>query len=112
MIGGPIPGGLGLLIAPQMALKLLFSNGNYGEVMPRLMGMQMLALGVIVSPLVRSKVEVMYTTALAVRSGMRPIMFGLYRYSGDPLFIALMVIVGIGVVFTGVSYWQDRRDKA
>jgi hypothetical protein len=73
--------------------------------------MLMIALGVIVSQAVRLRLEVLYVTALAVRLGMLPIMLGLYLYSGDPLFITLLVIVGFGVLLTGVSYWLDRRDR-
>ena len=35
-------------------------------------------------------------------------MLGLYLYSGDPLFITLLVDDGFGVVQTGAGYWQDR----
>jgi uncharacterized protein YjeT (DUF2065 family) len=111
VIGYLIPGGLGLLIAPQMALKLLFSNGNYVDVMPRMAGMLMVALGVILVQVVRHRQEVLYPTALVIRSAMLPVLLSFYIESHDPLFIALMVIVGIGVVFTGISYWLDRRDK-
>ncbi len=112
LIGYLIPGGLGLLTFPKLTLKLLFSNTDYGDVLPRFVGMLMLALGIIVMQAVRHRLEVLYTTALIVRSGMLPIMLGLYLYSGDPLFITLLVVVGVGVVLTGVSYWLDRRSKA
>ena len=73
LIGYLIPSGLLLLVAPQVALKLLFSNGSYGDVMPRLLGMVMLALGVFVLQAIRYRLEVLYTTALAVRAVMLPI---------------------------------------
>jgi uncharacterized protein YjeT (DUF2065 family) len=112
LIGYLIPGGIALLTFPQLTLKLFFSNTDYGDVLPRFVGMLMLALGIIVLQATRYRLEVLYTTALVVRSGMLPIMLGLYLYSGDPLFITLSVVVGIGVVLTGVSYWLDRRSKA
>jgi uncharacterized protein YjeT (DUF2065 family) len=112
LIGYLIPGGLGLLVAPQMALKLLLSNGDYGNVMPRFAGMLMLALGIIVTQAVRHRLDVLYPTALAVRSGMLPVLYSFYILSGDPLFLTLLAIVGIGVVFTGVSLALDRREKA
>jgi hypothetical protein len=111
LIGYLIPGGLALLLALQLALKLMFSTGEYGDVLPRFVGLLMVALGIIVSQAVRHRLEVLYPTALIVRSGMLPVMLGLYLYSGDPLFITLLVIVGFGVVLTGGSYWLDRRDK-
>ena len=105
--------GLALLAAPDVALKLLFTSGNYGDVMPRLAGMILLALGIFVLQAVRHRLEVLYTTALAVRGiVMLPVLLGLYLYSRDPLFISLLVVVGLGVVLTGVSYWLDRRENA
>jgi uncharacterized protein YjeT (DUF2065 family) len=41
-------GGLGLLVVPELALRLLMSNGSYGDVMPRLVGVFMLALGGVI----------------------------------------------------------------
>jgi uncharacterized protein YjeT (DUF2065 family) len=107
LIGYLIPAGIALLIVPQLALKLLFSNGSYGDVMPRLVGMVLLALGILVLQLVRHRLEVLYTTVLAVRGGMLVILLGLYLYSRDPLFLSLLVVVGFGFLLTGVSYWLD-----
>jgi uncharacterized protein YjeT (DUF2065 family) len=111
LVGYLVPGGLGLIIAPRITLRLLLSNGDYGNVMPRFAGMLMLALGVIVAQAVRHRLEVIYTTALTVRSGMLPVLYSFYILSGDPLFLALLVIVGIGVVFTAVSFALDRRER-
>jgi uncharacterized protein YjeT (DUF2065 family) len=112
LIGYLIPGGTALLTFPQLTLKLFFSNTDYGDVLPRLVGMLMLALGIIILQVVRHRLEALYTTALIVRSGMLPILLGLYLYSGDPLFITLLVVVGVGVVLTGTSYWLDKRSRA
>ncbi len=35
LVGYLIPAGIGLIAAPQFVLKLLLSNGDYGDVMPR-----------------------------------------------------------------------------
>jgi hypothetical protein len=43
-------GGIALLLAPQQALKLLLSNGSYGEVFPRVAGMLLTGLGLTVLP--------------------------------------------------------------
>jgi hypothetical protein len=37
-------GGAGFAFAPALTLRLFFSNGEYGDVMPRVVGMFMLAL--------------------------------------------------------------------
>src|SRR5207247_735630 len=44
LIGYLVPSGLAFLLAPQLTLKLLFSNGSYGDVMPRLVGVFILTL--------------------------------------------------------------------
>ncbi|MCX6542993.1 MAG: hypothetical protein NTV05_01115 [Acidobacteria bacterium] len=111
VIGYLIPGGLGLLVAPQLALKLLLSGGTYGDVMPQMVGMMMVALGLFVFQIVRKKAEGLYLTALAVRSAMLPVLLSLYVASRDPLFITLLLIVGFGVVYTGMSYRLDLRDR-
>ena len=112
LIGYLVFSGLALLLAPQLTLKLLFSNGSYGDVMPRLVGMFVLTLGVLAAQIVRQRIEMLYTTLLAVRGGILVVLLGLYLYSGDPLFITLMVVVGLGVLLTGTSYWLDRQSQA
>ncbi len=109
LVGYLIPGGVALIIVPQWALKLLLSNGNYGDVLPRLVGVLLLALGIIVLQIVRLHVDVLYSTTLVVRSVILVCLFGLYLYGQDPLFLTLLGIVGFGFVLTGISYWLDRR---
>lgn len=111
VIGYLMPGGLALLVAPRLALTLLLSNGTYGDVMPRMVGLMMLALGGFVVEIVRKSVEPLYLTALAVRSGMLPVLLFLYLASGDPLFLTLFGIVGLGVAYTSVSYRLDLRSR-
>jgi uncharacterized protein YjeT (DUF2065 family) len=107
-----IAAGIALVFVPQFALRLLFSNGNYGDVMPRLLGVVLFALGIFVLQLVRHRVEVLYPTTLAVRAVILAVLLGLYLGSGDPLFISLLIIVGFGFALTGVSYWLDRQRRA
>ena len=101
--------GVALVAAPGLALTLLFSNGHYGDVMPRLLGVVLFALGVVVVQIIRHQVEALYTTTLVVRSTIVLVLVGLFIYSRDPLFIALIVIVGFGMILTGSSYLRDRR---
>ena len=109
LVGYLIPGGVALIIAPQWALNLLLSNGNYGDVLPRLLGVLLLALGIVILQIVRLHVDALYSTTLVVRSVILVCLLGLYLYSRDPLFLTLLGIVGFGFVLTGISYWLDRR---
>ena len=109
LVGYLIPAGVALIIAPEWALKLLLSNGNYGDVLPRLVGVILLALGMVILQIVRLHVDVLYSATLIVRSVILVCLFGLYLYSLDPLFLTLLGIVGFGFVLTSISYWSDRR---
>ena len=101
-------GGLGLFVAPELALKLLFANGDYGTVMPRLAGMLMLGLGVFVTQMIRHDLTVLYPTTLVVRAFFIVSLLALYFATADPLFIALTIIVGIGFVLTGYTYLSEK----
>ena len=109
LVGYLIPAGVALIIAPQWALKLLLSNGNYGDVLPRLLGVILLALGLVILQIVRLHVDVLYSATLMVRSVILVCLFGLHLYSRDPLFLTLLGIVGFGFALTAISYWLDRR---
>jgi uncharacterized protein YjeT (DUF2065 family) len=101
--------GVALLIAPQTALDLMLATGSYGDVMPRLLGVMLLALGLVILQIVRHQVDALYSTTLVVRSIILVCLAGLYVLSRDPLFLMLIGVVGLGFVLTGVSYWLDRR---
>ena len=111
LIGYLIPAGLALFVAPTFTLKLLLSNGSYGEVMPRLLGLVLLALGIVVVQIVRLQAERLYSATLFARSVILAGLLIIYPSSGDPLFLSLLLIVGLGFALTGVSYLLDRRER-
>ncbi len=101
--------GIALIFAPSFALTLLFTKGHYGDVMPRLLGVVLLALGIVIVQIIRHRLEVLYTTTLLVRVFIMIVLAALLVYTSDPLFISLMVVVGLGMVLTGTSYLSERR---
>ena len=111
LIGYLIPAGFALFVAPTFTLKLLLSNGSYGEVMPRLLGLVLLALGIVVVQIVRLQAERLYSATLIARSVILAGLLIIYPSSGDPLFLSLLLIVGLGFVLTGASYFLDRRER-
>ena len=111
LAGYLIPAGIALIFAPQLALKLLLSNGAYGDVLPRLLGVVLLDMGIIVLQIIRLHVDALYSTTLMARSVILVCLLGLYIYAADPLFLTLSGIVGLGFVLTGVSFLLDRRDQ-
>ncbi len=60
LAGYLLPAGIGLLFAPRLTLKLLLSNTDYGDMFPRLAGMFLLGLFIIVVQLIRLRNEIIY----------------------------------------------------
>ena len=104
--------GLALLLVPSFALKLLLSNGDYGGVFPRLAGMVLLGLAILVTQIIRHRVEVLYPTTLVVRLFFLVVLAYLFLSSSDPFFLVVFGIVLMGVVLTGYSYLSERRASA
>jgi hypothetical protein len=104
--------GIFLLLAPRLALALLLSTGDYGEILPRLTGLLLLGLGILVVQIIRYRVAALYPTTLAVRVVFCVGFLALYGLSRDPLFLVLLAVVGLGVLATSVSYILDRRQAA
>jgi hypothetical protein len=100
--------GLALLLVPSFALQLLFSNGDYGEVFPRLAGMLLLGLAILVTQIIRHRIEVLYPTTLVVRLFFLVVLGYLYLSSSDPFFLVVFGIVILGVILTGYSYLTER----
>ncbi len=105
-------GGLGLLLFPIETLRLLLSNGNYGDVMPRLAGMLAAGLGLSVFGIIRTRAEANYPGTLLVRAFFLPCIIAFYVITHDPFFLVLLGIVGFGFVLTGWNYWADRTRKS
>src|SRR5215510_8274785 len=91
-------GGLGLLIVPELTLRLLLSKGSYGDVMPRLVGVFMLALGGVVFQFVRARDYRYYRYAVVARIFIVAALTALYLKARDPLFLVLDTIVLVGLL--------------
>jgi len=101
-------GGIGLLLAPKIALSLLLATGDYGRVFPQIVGMFMIGLGIVVVQIIRLNVAVLYPTAIAVRAFFLVCLAVFYFVTVDPLFLVLLAIVGFGVVLTTWSYLTEE----
>lgn len=101
--------GLALLCFPREGLRLLLSNGDYGDIMPRFAGMLMAGLGMTILGIVLSHAEVLYPRTLLVRAFFLVCIATFYTTSRDPFFLVLLAIVGFGFVWTGLSYLSERR---
>jgi hypothetical protein len=91
-------GGLGLLAMPELTLWLLLSNGSYGDVMPRLVGVFMVALGGVVLQFVRARDYRYYGYAIIARIFIVVALTVLYFKARDPFFLVLDAIVLVGLL--------------
>jgi hypothetical protein len=110
VVGYLLTAGICLLVAPRLAMKLLFSTADYGVILPRLAGLLLIGLGMFVVQIVRHRVVALYATTLAVRVVFCVGFIALYILSRDPLFLVLLAVVGLGVLATSASYILDRRE--
>jgi hypothetical protein len=102
-------GGLVLLFFPQEGLRLLLSNGDYGDVFPRVAGMFVTGLGMAVFAIIVARIEALYPVTLVIRAFFLVCMSAFFLITRDPLFLVLLGIVGFGFVLTGVTYLTERK---
>src|SRR5262245_32517712 len=91
-------GGLGLLITPELTLHLLLSNGSYGDIMPRLVGIFMIAIGGLIFQFVGHRDYRYYRYSIVARIFILIAMSALYFKSRDPLFLVFNAIVLVGLL--------------
>ncbi len=103
--------GIGLLFAPRETLKILQSNGDYGDVFPRVAGMLMSGLGLSIFGMIRARSSELYPATLFIRVYFIACIGAFYAMTRDPLFLLLIGIVGLGFVLTLSSHLLDRRSS-
>lgn len=101
--------GSALVVAPATSLQFMHSAADYGDVMPRWTGMMSLALAALIAQTVRHRLKVLYPLGFFMPAAMLVGFAGLYRLSGDPLFLVVLGVVAIGVASTGITLWMDSR---
>ena len=103
--------GLLWLFIPAQAFRLMLATGTYDDVFPRVSGLLLLGVGVLVVQIIRLRAEVIYGTTLIVRAVFLIGFLGIYLTTRDPLFLVVLGVVGLGVALTGTSYLLDRRRR-
>ena len=101
-------GGIGFALFPTPVLKLFFSTGNYGDIMPRMVGIFMCALSFLIYHMVKYDDWKYYLPSIFVRSFLVIFMSWLYWRTSDPLFLILNMIVLIGLIPSIVVYFRER----
>jgi uncharacterized protein YjeT (DUF2065 family) len=101
--------GLGLMGAPSATLRLLGATALYDDAMPRFAGVLMLALAALVSQIIRFRLAPLYPVTVVIRVGIWAFVLWLYLHSRDGFFIAVLAVVGIGILLTACAYVFERR---
>ncbi len=101
--------GLGLLLAPHDTLTILLSNGDYGDVFPRMAGMLMSGMGLSIFGMIRANASELYPATLLIRVYFIACIVAFYAMTHDPLFLVLLAVVGLGFVLTLSAYLLDRK---
>lgn len=91
-------GGIGFALFPAQILKLFFSNGDYGDIMPRITGMFMCALSFLIFRILRNEDWKYYPATIYVRSAIVLFLFWLFYKSDDPMLLVINGIVLIGLI--------------
>ena len=104
--------GVALLLAPRGALAAMLTNTDYGNIMPRWVGMLSVAMGTLVGQIVRLRIAALYPLSFFMPAAMLVGFVGLYLQSANPLFLVVSAVVGIGVAATGTSMLLARAKAA
>jgi len=102
-------GGIGLAFVPQETLWLFLSNGDYGDIMPRVAGMFMILLGGMIASMSARRDFTYYTRSIQLRLFAVAFLLFLLVRSGDPLFAVLTVVVLIGLLPSIAAALRERR---
>jgi uncharacterized protein YjeT (DUF2065 family) len=86
LAGYLIPAGFLLLFAPNFTLRLLLSNGNYGDLFPRMAGVLLIGIGLIVVQIIRFRLEMVYSTTLVIRPFFWRMFHCLLLHEPRPIF--------------------------
>ncbi len=99
-------GGIGFGFAPDVALKMFMSTGDYGEIMPRMVGMFMIVLGFLIALFVKNHDDKYYLPTIIARTFIVIFLSVLYLKTHDPLFIVVNIIVLIGLIPSFYAYFK------
>jgi hypothetical protein len=104
--------GVALLLAPRGALAAMLTNTDYGNIMPRWVGMLSVAMGTLVGQIVRLRIAALYPLSFFMPAAMLVGFVGLYLQAANPLFLVVSAVVGVGVAATGTSMLLARAKAA
>ncbi len=101
--------GLAFLFVPDQFQKLLFGNPIYDSIPMNIAGMFAVLLSIVVFQIARKGHFEFYTTTLFARSFAIVVLICLYIKTSNPLFIAMLVVVLIGVLITLLGHFKLKK---
>ena len=104
-------GGAGFAFMPELTLKMFMSNGEYGDIMPRVAGLFMVALSGLITMFVVRRDYSYYAYSVFARTAIVGFMVVLYLKSGDPLFLVFNAIVLVGLLPSIWLFFTERGDQ-
>lgn len=109
LAGYLFPTGLGLLLAPQWFMKLLFVNHEYSDAFPQFSGILLVGLGIVVVSVILKGDPFFYRMTLLVRIPIWIATLGIYLHTGETFFLAVLGVLGLGILITGSMYLLESR---
>jgi len=104
---------VGFGLFPTLTLKLFLSNGDYGVIMPRLLGAMMGVLSFLLFMIYRKGDWQRYSPfTMMARTPLVLFIFYLYYLSRDPMFLIINAIILIGLVTTAVGTVLQRTERS
>ena len=95
---------VGFGLFPTLTLKLFLSNGDYGVIMPRLLGAMMGVLSFLLFMIYRKGDWQRYSPfTMMARTPLVLFIFYLYYLSRDPMFLIINAIILVGLVTTAIG---------
>lgn len=102
-------GGAGFALAPDLTLKLFLSDGDYGNIMPRMAGMFMVALGGLIAVMTCNNDFRYYSYSVFARTMMVAAIVWLYTITNDTLFPVIITVILIGLIPSWYLYLRQRE---
>ena len=101
--------GFGFLLTPGLAMKLLLSDAHFDSMILRVLGMFMIGLGFLIVQVIRLRVSVLYASTMIMLGVFCICLMAFFMMTYNSFFLIMLVIVAIGVGFTGWSLFEDRK---
>ena len=103
--------GISFAFFPAMTMELFLSNGDYGEIMPRMVGAIMIVLSFLLFSIFRLGDWRKYSL-ITILAGTPLVLFLGYVYflSRDPMFLIIIGVVAMGLIATVFGTVLDRSD--